>query len=178
MEFSHIFPSFSLVFYTISTIFACINCVFIYESVCNVRFELSCPSACQWVGEVNSHWRHLVSGCSNTASPLPLVLFTCFINVFNCHRWKRAPTGAEQHPSSLTSTRHTSPSPAVLAYKSHRKHSDFSRMIFVPSVLGNAAICEFRSYLKKEGGGKKNKATIYPNTEAHKTDKTRKLKKI
>lgn len=85
---------------------------------------------------------------------------------------------AEQHPSSLTSTRHTSPSPAVLAYKSHRKHSDFSRMIFVPSVLGNAAICGFRSYLKEGGRQEKNnKATIYPNTEAHKTDKTRKLKK-
>lgn len=136
--------------------------MFIYESVCNARFELSCPSACQWVGEVNSHWRHLVSGCSNTASPLPLVLFACFINVFNCHRGEgesshRGGT-AEQHPSSLTSARHTSPSLAVLTYKSHRKHSDFSRMIFVPSVPGNAAICGFRSYLKKGGRGKKKQS--------------------
>lgn len=52
-------------------------------------------------------------------------------------------------------------------------------MIFVPSVLGNAAICGFVRYLKeRRAGKKKNKAYIYSNTKAHKTDKTRKLKNI
>lgn len=50
-------------------------------------------------------------------------------------------------------------------------------MIFVPSVLGNAAICGFVRYLKERRAGKK-KQSIYSNTKAHKTDKTRKLKNI
>lgn len=141
--------------------------MFIYESVCNVRFELSCPSACQWVREVNSHWRHLVSGCCNTLHRLCLPLPSpCALHMFyKCiqlpsewgpHRGGTAVATIERHPSSPLPLAHTSPCPAVLAYKSHRKHSDFSRMIFVPSVLGNAAICGFVRYLKERGDKKEH----------------------